>query len=1205
MAAEHNSPSHAALRELHAALEQHRRGDRPGAAASARRIERRRRFPRLFRRPGFDAWFRFDRRHPVVRRVLIGLALFSLLISAAGGVLLWRLSSGPISLDIATPWLTSAIEANFGNHYKVHVGGTQLERNAQGHTAVRLRDITVRDAGGAVVAVAPKAEVGLSGSSLLMASLRAQSFRLVDASVRIRVAPDGHVDVFAGGEQPIASMSSGSQAQPAIKNLSLRSFAERGLLANFAGLLAWIDGLGGPSGNDVNVVGFDGHNLTEVGLSNGSLTIDDQRTGEQWSFNQISVRLMRPRIGGAALMIGSDSVERPWLMRAALTPGRDGQRMLQFEARKILIDDLLALRMVEGGIRCDVLVSAAVEAELAADGMPQVINGSVIAEGGSISKPGEPEGRIDIDRAEFGIDWDIQRRTLRVPFKINAGAMRLTLRSEFAAPAKLDEKWQFAVGGGWVLLDPLAPGDEGLVLKRVIVRGGFDPQTQRITLDQADLGTRELGNTDTRDVSVALSGYFDLGGEQRLAIGLAGSHMSVSALKRVWPVFVAAKVRQWVLDHVSGGSVERFEIATNAPLKTLQTGGPPLPDDGLLIDIAASGTTLQPVAELPPIKGADMAVHIQGRVATVTVGKGFIDVSPGRRLAVSGGVFEVPDTEPKAPPARVRFRVDGPVPAAAEFLALERLREFSGAPFDPATTHGTLSAQVSLAMPLRADLPKGSTTYSITADMTNFSVERMWLGQKIESPMLHAAANNQGYAIKGDVKIGGMPAQIEYRRVGSEGEPELRLQATLDEAGRSRIGFDLGPAVVGPLPVRLVGRMAPADKEMRFAVETDLTPAKIDNLLPGWVKPSGKLARASFTLVKDKNSTRLDDLVVDGQGVLVRGSVALDHGGEIMSANFPVFATSDGDKTTLRADRGPDGVLRVVMRGDVYDGRNFVKGAMSGPSDPKRKPRHPDLDVDIKIGVVAGYNGEALRGLDLRLSRRGGKVRGFNLHAKIGSDTPLLGEMRTRVATGRPVIYIETNDAGALLRFADLYSRVLGGKMWLGMDPPSQDQTPQQGLVSVRDFAIRGEGALDNVVSNAPAGQVPVRNQVDFSQARADFTRYPGRMVIRDGVVRGPVIGATIEGNIDYTRDSVNMRGTLVPLYGLNNMFGQIPFLGLFLGGGSNEGVFGITYEVKGTTSEPKPMVNPISAIAPGLLRKFFEFRDPNADRAFSESSTR
>ena len=55
---------------------------------------------------------------------------------------------------------------------------------------------------------------------------------------------------------------------------------------------------------------------------------------------------------------------------------------------------------------------------------------------------------------------------------------------------------------------------------------------------------------------------------------------------------------------------------------------------------------------------------------------------------------------------------------------------------------------------------------------------------------------------------------------------------------------------------------------------------------------------------------------------------------------------------------------------------------------------------------------------------------------------------------------------------------------------------------------------------------------IDFSQARADFTRAPGRMTVRDGVLRGPMLGATVEGNIDYARDQVAMRGTLVPLYG-------------------------------------------------------------------------
>jgi hypothetical protein len=90
-------------------------------------------------------------------------------------------------------------------------------------------------------------------------------------------------------------------------------------------------------------------------------------------------------------------------------------------------------------------------------------------------------------------------------------------------------------------------------------------------------------------------------------------------------------------------------------------------------------------------------------------------------------------------------------------------------------------------------------------------------------------------------------------------------------------------------------------------------------------------------------------------------------------------------------------------------------------------------------------------------------------------------------------------------------------------------------------------------------------------------------------------------------KDEVHLRGTFVPFYGLNNMFGQIPIVGLFLGGGSNEGIFGITYEVGGTTSNPRAVVNPISAIAPGLLRKFFEFRDngPGIERSYAEPTLR
>jgi len=274
------------------------------------------------------------------------------------------------------------------------------------------------------------------------------------------------------------------------------------------------------------------------------------------------------------------------------------------------------------------------------------------------------------------------------------------------------------------------------------------------------------------------------------------------------------------------------------------------------------------------------------------------------------------------------------------------------------------------------------------------------------------------------------------------------------------------------------------------------------------------------------------------------------------------------------------------MRGDVFDGRGFLKSAISGKeADPKTKAKNIDLDVDLKLGAVAGFNGEAVRSVDVKLSRRNGTIRSFALSGKLGRDTLLTGDLR-RPAQGRDVIYLETNDAGAFFRFNDTYSKVVGGQLQLAMDPPTIEPSAKQGLINVKDFSVKGEAALDRLAAGAPAAG---QSGVSFSRARAEFTRQNGQLTIREGVLKGPMIGGTIEGNID-SGNQVRMSGTFVPMYGLNNMFGQIPVLGLIIGGGSNEGLFAVTYEVVGTTDKPVLRVNPISAILPGVSRKIMEF---------------
>jgi hypothetical protein len=546
---------------------------------------------------------------------------------------------------------------------------------------------------------------------------------------------------------------------------------------------------------------------------------------------------------------------------------------------------------------------------------------------------------------------------------------------------------------------------------------------------------------------------------------------------------------------------------------------------------------------------------------------------------------------PKPSPSRTRFRVDGPVPAAAEMLSNDRLSDLSSTVIDPNTSKGTFTANIQLGLPVKGELTKADTTYAVTADLNGFAADKLVMNQKLEANNLKIVANNSGYQVKGDVKINGQAASLDYRKA-TDGDADVKLQATLDDASRARLGFDLSPAVSGSVPIKVSGKIAGGpDQTTKLGIEADLTSVKLDNILPGWVKLPGKSSKATFKVVPTAQSTRLEDIVIEGGGASIKGSLEVDPNGDLMNANFPTYAPSDGDKTSLKVERGQDGVVRGTMRGDVFDGRGFLKSAISGNSkdDSKSKLKNVDFDIDVKLGAVMGFNGEAMRSVDAKMSKRSGAIKAFSLSGRIGQNTPVAADLRGGRAQGsREVIYLQTNDAGALLRFTDTYTKAVGGQMVVAMEPPtSEPNTAREGLINVRDFTVKGEAQLERVAAGAPNG---TGNGVSFTALRAEFIRQNGALTVRDGVVKGPMIGATIEGSIDYPGNQVCMSGTFVPMYGLNNMFGQIPVLGLFLGAGDKEGLIGVTYEVVGTPAAPVMRVNPISAIFPGVTRKIMEF---------------
>jgi len=572
-----------------------------------------------------------------------------------------------------------------------------------------------------------------------MGRLRAESLNLVDAELSVRITPDGYVTVSTGDNaRPLATgvtskkdaglpatfprQAAPNGPAPVQPNQSAAvpsatDGAQAGLLAG----LDWLDSL--------SLTGLDGQNLNEIGLKNGSLIVDDQQRGNKWNFQNISLSLRRPSGGGIALSVAEEGAQG-WSLRVAVGPPANGVRSVDIKADRVSTANiLLALRMKNLNYSANLPLSGELKGELGRDGLPTYFRGKIVAGAGEIVDSDTPDFPMPIDAVEVNLEWDAGKRVLAAPFKIISGQSRITLLATLEPPNDNVTDWQLGLSGGTVLLAGNDNADPPVIFNRVSIGVRFEIDKKRVTLTQADFSNGEISVTGT--------GGIDYSGEPRMMLVFAGSPMPVSALKRIWPALLVADVRQWVIDRVERGAVQRIEIGVNSPVRNLSRKGPPIPDEGLNVNIVANGVTLRPVDGLPAIRDADLKAHITGRTANVAIGQGAADTPTGRKLNFSDAVFEVPDMAPKPMQAKVKFRIDGPVPAAAEILASDKLSDLSVTLIDPNASKGTASAVVTLALPIKRDIARTETSYTVTADLGGFAADRLMMNQKVEAPSSH------------------------------------------------------------------------------------------------------------------------------------------------------------------------------------------------------------------------------------------------------------------------------------------------------------------------------------------------------------------------------------------------------------------------------------------------------------------------------------
>ncbi|WP_187144325.1 DUF3971 domain-containing protein [Microvirga massiliensis] len=1094
---------------------------------------------------------------------------------AALAILYLRLAAGPLSLAELPAGFSEAMAGRVGPGWAVSVSGSAIELS-DGHPALRASGLEIRNPDGALVLRVPDALISLDVFSLLRAQLQPRSVEFRDLWLRASLGRNGSLSFLPGGEPDAAAAAPStpeSPSQAGIRQQSGNSASQVSLAAD--GVLDLL-------------VGHDGFlgSLNAAKLSNARLSVIDADRRERTTFHRVDALFARAPDGSRSFESILFGPHGNWkIAGTAKGAGNDYRAALQVADAPA--QDLLLLSGLSG-IPATVNANFSGELDLVlADGRLTDMRASIASKGGQVRIHDKDTSPFPLDSLAAKLAWDEARGTLDVEnLAIDSGATAIRL------------------AGGMTLLP--GQGWRGAFSGRNAVLSGAGLADRVVKIDEfsASLsGGEEIGiehlSVRGPQLAVDLSGKIGRPGDPRaLTLAVDSRGTDVRSALRIWPEAVAPAVRRFLVRSLTAGQLESLKLTVDmsgAEFDIANSGGP-LPERALKVDFSISEGALEVAQGLPPVRHTRVIGAVTGQAASIRGADGVVDLPGKRSLQASEGSFTIDDFWRNDAIARIGFRLKGSADALGALLREPLIQKVASIGLDPDVMKGKADLGVEIPLtindiPAFADLP-----LAVTGTVADLSIEKLVGKEKLESANLAIAYDHGTLAIDGEGKLAGSPASIAIRQAGDAGG-EASVSLILDEAGRARRGISVGQKLTGPVAVRAtvpIGR----NSNTGIRIEADLAKASVDQLLPGWTKPVGRPGRISF-LFLDGPSPEVRELHVDAGPVQLRGSAILASDGNLDKLELQTLKLSSGDDMRAVVERA-NGFHRVTVRGNVGDSRPFIKalagpgGGAGGRNGPASKDS-ADLDLDVALNILTGHNEEAMTGFSVKASMRKDRLRRLDLKARLGSSD-VTSQTVTRPGVA-PVIHFHSEDAGALLRFLDLYERMSGGDLTLQL---AASDGPQIGNATLRDFVLRNEPALRRIIPTQSqvvagrdtAGNVqPMRidlNEVGFTKARLDFSRSPGRIDFRDAAIWGEQVGFTLAGFVDYGRDRVDVAGTFIPAYGLNNMFAQVPLFGPLLGGGQYEGLFAVNFRVSGKPSAPVLNVNPLSAVAPGFLRRLF-----------------
>ena len=190
----------------------------------------------------------------------------------------------------------------------------------------------------------------------------------------------------------------------------------------------------------------------------------------------------------------------------------------------------------------------------------------------------------------------------------------------------------------------------------------------------------------------------------------------------------------------------------------------------------------------------------------------------------------------------------------------------------------------------------------------------------------------------------------------------------------------------------------------------------------------------------------------------------------------------------------------------------------------------------------------------------------------------------------KKILEIYSDLPQVLLADYKFFEGVKGGKLLYNS---VYDETGSASKIIIENFKVVKAPAFATLLTLADLGgiaDVLSGEGMTFDILEINLTNDNNVTNVEEILALGSSVSMHMDGYIEKKSGLISLSGTIVPAKMLNSLISKIPVVGnILVGGKAGEGVFGVSFKMKGLPGKVKSTVNPIKTLTPRFISRAIE----------------